>query len=333
MKTSERGIKAIAIREGEVLHGYKDSKGLLTVGVGHLVLPGEPYKLHQPITKEESRRLLTQDLKEAENAVNGSVKVRLAQHQFDALVSLTVNIGSAGFRRSSVVRRLNAKDYDGAAKAILMWNKPPEIQRRRHTEYDQFRIPYPVSAATPADSPTTDSPQSDEPISPNSAIDANSDPAKIEQPPTTEAMNATVEQTNLQASDGTSATSTTITEGQNVVVEKEEQVGFFKKIWKKLMGAIGSIGGANAVTDYAQQAQTFGLTPAFWKTIFWLIVGGVAIWLMYEGVGHLHEKWLKRKRTDTLVDANSTPTNSVMVIAKDDLAKYEKDGWIVIRRA
>ena len=149
-KTSERGIKAIAIREGEVLHGYKDSKGLLTVGVGHLCLPGEPYKLHEPITKEESRRLLAIDLKNAENAVN-SVKVPLSQNQFDALVSLTFNIGAGGFKRSSVVRRLNDKNYTSAAEAILMWNKPPEIRRRRHTEYDQFLTPYPESATTAPD--------------------------------------------------------------------------------------------------------------------------------------------------------------------------------------
>ena len=150
LTTSDKGIKLIAQREGEVLHGYKDSKNLLTVGVGHLVKPGEPYKFNQPITREESRRLLKLDLQEAEDAVNSAVTVPLKQHQFDALVSLTFNIGVGGFKKSSVVRRLNAGDTVGAAKAILLWNKPPEIQRRRHTEYEQFLTPYPEFLAASA---------------------------------------------------------------------------------------------------------------------------------------------------------------------------------------
>lgn len=161
MKTSAKGIKAIALREGTILKGYRDSKGLLTIGVGHLVKPGEPYTLGGKITQAESDRLLAADLKESEDAINTLVKVPLAQNQFDALASFIFNIGVGGFKKSSVLRRLNQKDYTGAAKALMMWVKPPEITGRRRQEQKQFLTPYPAnSAATVSDASDKSNPGS-----------------------------------------------------------------------------------------------------------------------------------------------------------------------------
>jgi hypothetical protein len=75
------------------------------------------------------------------------VRVPLTQGQFDALVSLCFNIGGSGFRKSTVVRRLNEGNYRGAADAFLMWNKPPEIMGRRRSEYKQFLAATSKSAA------------------------------------------------------------------------------------------------------------------------------------------------------------------------------------------
>lgn len=141
MKTSDNGIKQIKLREGEILHGYLDSKGLLTIGVGHLVKKGEFYRLHQTITLEESTRLLRADLKHAEDAVNSIVKVPLTQNQFDALISFVINVGTNGFQNSTVVRKLNLKQYDNAANAFMLWCKPKEITGRRITEKKQFLTP------------------------------------------------------------------------------------------------------------------------------------------------------------------------------------------------
>lgn len=149
MRTSPTGIKAISLREGTILRGYNDSKGLLTVGVGHLVLPGEPYTLGGKITQAESDRLLQQDLHIAEAAVNDGVNAALTQNQFDALVSFVVNIGIGGFKKSTVLKRLNARDYDGAAKALMNWVTPPEITGRRKSEQKQFLTPYKTSAQVP----------------------------------------------------------------------------------------------------------------------------------------------------------------------------------------
>lgn len=109
--------------EREVLKGYICPAGVLTVGIGHAVLPGEPYKLNQKITLEESRRLFEKDTAWTVQAVNDFVKVPLTQNQFDALCSLVFNIGKTAFKNSTLLRKLNARDYQGAAQAFLSWNK------------------------------------------------------------------------------------------------------------------------------------------------------------------------------------------------------------------
>src|SRR5262245_22449584 len=114
-RTSKAGIELIRHFEGEVLRVYKDPVGLLTVGVGHLVKPGEPYTLGQLISREESEALLRQDLREAENAVENLVSEGLSENEFAALVSLTFNIGVSNFRKSPLLKKLNQGDRAGAA--------------------------------------------------------------------------------------------------------------------------------------------------------------------------------------------------------------------------
>ena len=45
----------------------------------------------------------------------------LAQHEYDALVSFSYNVGSHAFCRSTLVRKLNAEDYAGACAELLRW--------------------------------------------------------------------------------------------------------------------------------------------------------------------------------------------------------------------
>lgn len=139
MKTSDAGRKAITQREGNKLKAYQDTKGIWTIGVGHTAAAGSPAPKHgMVITAAQSDAILARDLADVEAAVNGAVKVPLSQNQFDALVSLAFNIGNGAFRKSTLVKRLNAGDVQGAADAFLMWNKPPEIMGRRRGERKQF---------------------------------------------------------------------------------------------------------------------------------------------------------------------------------------------------
>jgi hypothetical protein len=71
------------------------------------------------------------------------VKVPLTQNQFDALVSLVYNIGQTAFSNSTLLKKLNAKDYQGAADQFLRWNKGggkvmKGLVRRREAERALF---------------------------------------------------------------------------------------------------------------------------------------------------------------------------------------------------
>ncbi|MNT87817.1 Lysozyme RrrD [compost metagenome] len=61
------------------------------------------------------------DLKKFEYAVNSAVNIPLNQNQYDALVSLTYNIGAAAFSKSTLVKKLNTGDILGAADQFDVW--------------------------------------------------------------------------------------------------------------------------------------------------------------------------------------------------------------------
>ena len=138
MAIAESTLSFITHEEGFRNKAYKDSKGLLTIGVGHLIKESEPHLINATLTDEQVKELLRSDLKWCSEAVETSVKVPLAQNQFDALYSLCFNIGETAFRKSTVVRKLNENDYKGAADAILMWNKPEVLVKRRQRERALF---------------------------------------------------------------------------------------------------------------------------------------------------------------------------------------------------
>ena len=138
MAIAKSTLDYITKEEGSRNKAYKDSKGLWTIGVGHLIKPDEQHLITTTLTDAQVEELLKSDLKWCSEAVERAVKVPLSQNQFDALYSLCFNIGETNFRKSTVLRKLNAGDYQGAADAILMWNKPAVLQKRRERERALF---------------------------------------------------------------------------------------------------------------------------------------------------------------------------------------------------
>ena len=142
MKTSPAGRKAIAVREGNILTAYRDTVGVITIGVGHTSAAGPPIvKPGMKITAEQSDEILSRDLAGVENDVNSAVKVPLTQNQFDALVSFVFNVGGGAFRKSTLLKKLNAHDFSGAADQFLVWTKQKELTGRRKAERQQFLTP------------------------------------------------------------------------------------------------------------------------------------------------------------------------------------------------
>lgn len=122
--TSKVGIDLISSFEDTKLKAYDDGIGVWTIGIGTTIYPnGVKVKKGDVCTLEQAKSYFANDLKRFEKTVNDSVKVDLIQNQFDALVSLTYNIGSTAFKNSTLLKKLNAKDFTGAADQFLVWNK------------------------------------------------------------------------------------------------------------------------------------------------------------------------------------------------------------------
>lgn len=113
-----------------------------TIGWGHTykVKPG------MKITEAQAEKFFDEDTAWAQKAVNQLVTVGLTQHQFDALVSFVFNVGERAFRTSTLLRKLNAGDYQGAAEQFPRWNKQAGkvlrgLVRRRAEEMEYFLTP------------------------------------------------------------------------------------------------------------------------------------------------------------------------------------------------
>ena len=142
-RLSKKGEDFIKGFEELRLVGYDDGYGYLTIAWGHLVQPGEPYRLGQRITLEEAQRLWEKDIEKYERQVNHLVRVPLKQGQYDALVSLCFNIGRGGFAKSTCLKLLNAGNYAAAAEQILVHNRSngkvsKGLVRRRAAERAMF---------------------------------------------------------------------------------------------------------------------------------------------------------------------------------------------------
>lgn len=136
MKTSTQGLTILIEREGSENKAYRDSVGVLTIGVGHT-----GPEVHEGLvwTDEQVRQAFAKDIERFEKAVNDAVQIELDQYQFDALVSFAFNVGVGAFTASTLVRKLNAGDIDGAAGQFDRWHIPPEITSRRNGEREQFK--------------------------------------------------------------------------------------------------------------------------------------------------------------------------------------------------
>lgn len=136
---SASALVAIVVHEGYREEAYIPVPGdVPTIGFGTTagVKPGD----RTTPTVALARAL--QDIEKFEGALKQCVTVPLHQHEYNAYISLSYNIGSNAFCGSTLVRKLNAEDYEGACKEILRWDKfrgaPLRgLTLRRQKEYAQ----------------------------------------------------------------------------------------------------------------------------------------------------------------------------------------------------
>lgn len=141
-RINSEGLKLLTTFEGCELQAYDDGGGVWTIGYGHTRSASPGMK----ITQAEAETLLQEDLERFESYVEDAVQIDLNDNQFSALVSFCFNVGpgTEGFGGSTLLKKLNTGDYEGAAGQFPIWNKvngEPWIglTRRRMAEQALFR--------------------------------------------------------------------------------------------------------------------------------------------------------------------------------------------------
>jgi lysozyme len=139
LRLSDPAAGLIADREGLETTAYLDTRGILTIGIGHTSSAGPPKVVQgMTISEDQAWKIFRADNARFRGECLDLVKVPLHQYEFDALASFIFNLGTTQFFGSTALKRLNAKDYAGCAEAMLWWNKPPEVMSRRRGEHQQF---------------------------------------------------------------------------------------------------------------------------------------------------------------------------------------------------
>jgi lysozyme len=123
---------------------YKCPAGVSTIGWGHTNHHGRKFSSGDVWSQVECDAEFAADMRGFEDAVRRLVKVPLEPWQFDALVSFTYNCGEGNLSKSTLLKKVNAEDFEGAAKEFAKWNKGggkvlAGLTRRRASEELLFR--------------------------------------------------------------------------------------------------------------------------------------------------------------------------------------------------
>lgn len=150
MHLSEQGLVLLKKLESCKLVAYQDGAGKWTIGYGHT---GPEVTSKTRWTMQQARAALNKDVLQREEAVKRLVFPPIAQPvtqgQFDALVIFVFNVGEDAFRTSTLRRKFNAGDTEGASAEFERWNKlrkptgefivVPGLTNRRKAEAALFR--------------------------------------------------------------------------------------------------------------------------------------------------------------------------------------------------
>jgi lysozyme len=112
-------VSLVAGFEGLYTHAYRDMVGVPTVCYGET----EGVKMTDSYTPKECADMLAAKLPRYWSEIEGAIKVPLTDNERAAYTSFSYNVGTAGFRRSTALKRLNAGDHKGACHALMAWNR------------------------------------------------------------------------------------------------------------------------------------------------------------------------------------------------------------------
>jgi len=144
MKMCDEGFELIKAQEGFRSHAYRDPAGVWTIGYGHTSMAGPPQvREGLKISQAEAENILRRDVERFADGVRRLLRRNLSDRQFSALVSFAYNVGLGNFERSSVLRAVNAGDFEAVPRRLALWVKAggrtmPGLIRRRAAEAALF---------------------------------------------------------------------------------------------------------------------------------------------------------------------------------------------------
>ena len=126
MKLNTQGYRLICMFEGFSAKPYLCSAKVPTIGYGNTYyLNGKKVTLlDKPITELEAFEMFKAIADKFADKVSKLVTAPVDQNQFNALVSLSYNIGPANFQKSTLLKKVNFNHNDPSIRAeFLKWNK------------------------------------------------------------------------------------------------------------------------------------------------------------------------------------------------------------------
>ncbi|MGZ8432753.1 MAG: lysozyme [Candidatus Binatia bacterium] len=136
---SEDGFAHVRRWEGYMPYRYADAVGIMTIGFGHVILPGE--KFSEPLMGEEANDLLRKDMAKFQKWLASDARAPLWQHQYDALCALSFNVGR--LRNTKTLETVNKERHDEVPEWIKKWNKAggrilKGLVNRRESEAEMY---------------------------------------------------------------------------------------------------------------------------------------------------------------------------------------------------
>jgi len=147
-----RPIPTVAINLVKEFEGFKnqayiDTDGTPVIGYGLSKIAGQSVQLGDQISVEQAEQALKHQMEVIQDELQTVIKVKLSDRQLSAIASLAFNAGVNSIKDSTLVRKINTQDYDGAANEFLRWDKAnvrgslvqlPGLSRRRQAERQLF---------------------------------------------------------------------------------------------------------------------------------------------------------------------------------------------------
>jgi lysozyme len=165
-KVYAKGLEVTKFFEGFRSRLYNDAAGYCTIAYGHLIKyarcdGNEPDEFRKGVSEPRGSELLVKDMEMAQRAVMTAVTADLSDGQYAALCDFAFNVGGGNLKSSTLLKVINAGQYERVKGQFLRWNKADGkefkgLTKRREREIELFFDGLPTPrAAPPADEDLT----------------------------------------------------------------------------------------------------------------------------------------------------------------------------------